>query len=247
MFPCRSVHCAAVLLQQVHERKMNANRNSLISAAIATLLVACGGGGGGGGSGGSGASGTISPPPRSTAPLPGSTAPPTAQVPPPPNVDPNPPVLEPPPVVAPPALPTPTQTPVSTPPTSLQLPPGVDMSNPGVAVKPQAVSSSSSMGGNTAAKAVDGDSTTRWESAYDDAEWIQFDFNTKTQIGSMKLVWENSHAQEYAIQVSDDAQTWYQLRYVVGSQGGTEQFMNLNSHVRYIRINCVKRSTEYGS
>jgi CxxC motif-containing protein (DUF1111 family) len=102
------------------------------------------------------------------------------------------------------------------------------------------------MGGNTAAKAVDGDSTTRWESAYDDAEWIQFDFNTKTQIGSMKLVWENAHAQEYAIQVSDDAQTWYQLRYVVGSQGSTEQFMNLNSNVRYIRINGVKRSTQYG-
>ncbi len=120
------------------------------------------------------------------------------------------------------------------------------MSNPGVAVKPQTATSSTAMGGNTAPGAIDGDSSTRWESDHDDAEWIQFDFGTKTQIGSMKLVWENAHAQEYAIQVSDDAQTWYQLRYVVGSQGGTEQFMNLNSNVRYFRINGVKRATQYG-
>jgi CxxC motif-containing protein (DUF1111 family) len=120
------------------------------------------------------------------------------------------------------------------------------MSNPGVAVKPTAVTSSSAMGGNTAAKTIDGDSTTRWESAQDDSEWIQFDFGTKAQIGSMKLVWENAHAQEYSIQVSDDAQTWYQLRYVVGSQGGTEQFMNLNSNVRYMRMFGIKRATQYG-
>lgn len=120
------------------------------------------------------------------------------------------------------------------------------MSNPGVAVKPTAVTASTALGGNTAAMAVDGDLTTRWESAHDDSEWIQFDFGTKTQIGSMKLVWENAHAQEYSIQVSDDAQTWYQLRYVVGSQGGTEQFMNLNSNVRYIRMFGIKRATQYG-
>jgi CxxC motif-containing protein (DUF1111 family) len=120
------------------------------------------------------------------------------------------------------------------------------VSNPGVTVRPQAVTASTAMGGNTAANAVDGDSTTRWESAHTDSEWIQFDFGAKTQIGSMKLAWENAHAQEYSIQVSDDAQTWYQLRYVVGSQGGTEQFMNLNSNVRYMRMLGIKRATQYG-
>ncbi len=110
------------------------------------------------------------------------------------------------------------------------------MSNPGVAVKALTITSSSAMGGNTAAKAGDGDATTRWESGRTDAEWIQFDFGTKTQLGYMKLVWENAYGKEYAIQISDDGQTWYQLRYVADGKGGTEEFMNLNANVRYVRM-----------
>ncbi len=103
------------------------------------------------------------------------------------------------------------------------------MSNPGVAVKALTATSSSAQGGNTAAKAVDGDATTRWESAQQDDSWIQFDFGAKTELGYMKLVWENAYGKEYAIQVSDDGQTWYQLRYVADGKGGTEEFMNLNA------------------
>ena len=115
-----------------------------------------------------------------------------------------------------------------------------------MALKPQLVTASTAQGGNTAAKAVDGDLTTRWESAQQDSESLQFDFGVKTQIGSMKLTWENAYGKEYSIQVSDDGQTWYQLRYVSGGKGGAEEFMNLNSNVRYVRINGVKRGTQYG-
>jgi len=120
------------------------------------------------------------------------------------------------------------------------------MSNPSVAVKAVTVTASSATGGNTAAKAIDGDATTRWESAQKDGEWIQFDFGTKTQIGYLKLTWENAYGKEYSIQVSDDGQNWYQLRYVADGKGGTEEFMNLNSNVRYVRINGIKRATQYG-
>jgi CxxC motif-containing protein (DUF1111 family) len=143
-------------------------------------------------------------------------------------------------------LPTPSSTPVEAIPASHQLPPGVDMSNPGVAVKALTITSSSAQGGNTAAKAGDGDATTRWESAQQDDSWLQFDFGSKTQLGYMKLVWENAYGKEYAIQISDDGQTWYQLRYVADGKGGTEEFMNLNANVRYVRINGVKRATQYG-
>ncbi len=132
------------------------------------------------------------------------------------------------------------------PPPSHQLPAGVDMSNPGVAVRPTAATSSSAQGGNTAAKAVDGDATTRWESAREDGAWIQFDFGAKTEIGYLKRTWENAYGKEYSILVSDDEQTWYQLRYVANGKGGTEEFMNLNANVRYVRINGVKRATQYG-
>ncbi|MBU1619624.1 MAG: discoidin domain-containing protein [Gammaproteobacteria bacterium] len=107
---------------------------------------------------------------------------------------------------------------------------------------------------NTAAKAIDGDLTTRWESAWGedvadadaDKAWLQFDFGAKTAIGAMKLYWENAHAKEYAIYVSDDAQHWYQLRYMVGSKGATEEFLNLDVHVRYLRLQGISRQTQYG-
>ena len=119
--------------------------------------------------------------------------------------------------------------------------------SPVAAVLPTAAATSSAVeGAYTAALAIDGDLTTRWSSAQDDAAWIEFDFGTKTQLGYLKLVWENAYGKEYAIQGSDDGQTWTQIRYVVGGQGGTEEFYNLNAYVRYVRLQGVARATQYG-
>jgi CxxC motif-containing protein (DUF1111 family) len=157
------------------------------------------------------------------------------------------------PVLEPVATPTPTPLPtsaadsVSSLPTALQLPAGVDLSSPGVAVKPVTATSSATEGdGTSAPKAIDGDMTTRWASAHEDTAWIQFDFGAKTKLGYMTLSWENAYGKEYALQVSDDGQTWYQLRYVVGGKGGTEEFFNLNANVRYVRLQGVARATQYG-
>lgn len=208
----------------------------MIAVAMATLLAACSGGGGG-------SPGDDPSPPGSTAPPPGAT-PPTTE--PPVNQPTMPePDFEAPPSVALPDLPTPMPA-MPAPPLSHQLPSGIDMSNPGVAVKPVLATASDALGGNTAAKSIDGDPTTRWESPHEDEEYIDFDFGAKTAIGSMKLTWENAYAREYSIRVSDDKATWFQLRHVAGAKGGSEEFMNLNSNVRYIRIYGVKRATQYG-
>src|SRR5436190_19766255 len=66
-------------------------------------------------------------------------------------------------------LPTPTEAPVSALPPAQQLPSDVNVSQPGVAVKPvDAKSSATENDANSAAKAIDGDATTRWSSAKDD-------------------------------------------------------------------------------
>jgi hypothetical protein len=81
----------------------------------------------------------------------------------------------------------------------------------------------------------------------EDGAWIQFDFGVKTQVGYMKLLWENSYGKEYALRTtSDDGKTWTQLRYVTNGQGGTEEFFNLNANARYIRLQGVARATNYG-
>jgi len=199
---------------------------TLTALFLAAALTACGGGTG---------SAPAESPVAGDAPAPGPTPAPVPE-----------PELEPAPAPAPVALPSPAPAPVPAPPPSQQLPSGVDMSNPGVVIKGVTATSSAVEGGNTAAKAIDGNMTTRWSSAQDDAAWIQFDFGAKTQIGYLKLSWENAYGKEYALQGSDDGQTWYQLRYVVGGKGGTEEFFNLNANVRYVRLQGVARATTFG-
>ena len=68
----------------------------------------------------------------------------------------------------------------------------VDLTKPGVTIKPvSATSSTPENGGMSAAMAIDGKPGTRWSSRPEDGAWIQFDFGSRTPIGYMKLLWEN--------------------------------------------------------
>lgn len=123
----------------------------------------------------------------------------------------------------------------------------VDPSKPSVSIKPTAATSSAvEQEGLSAAKAVDGRLDTRWASTAEDGAWIQFDFGAKTQIGYLKLVWENAYARQYRLLVSDDGQQWTTLREVASGKGGTEEFFNFNVNARYLRLQGVARATQYG-
>ena len=125
--------------------------------------------------------------------------------------------------------------------------PSSQYTQPGVAVKPVAATSSTTENGSTtAAMAIDGKTTTRWSSKPEDGAWIQFDFGSVTALGYMKLVWENSYAKQYIVQTSDDGESWTQLRYVGEGKGGTEELFNLNTSTRYLRLLGVQRATQYG-
>ncbi|WP_404531228.1 di-heme oxidoredictase family protein [Massilia sp. TN1-12] len=135
----------------------------------------------------------------------------------------------------------------STPTSPDPLPGDVDLSKPGVAVKPvTAFSSGDENPANDATKAIDGNTSTRWSSTSENGAWITFDFGQKTPVGYMKLVWENAYGKEYELQVSDDGQSWTKLRTVSNGTGGTEEFFNLNANARYVRIQGVARATAYG-
>lgn len=135
----------------------------------------------------------------------------------------------------------------ASPPPQAQPLASVNLSRPGVPVRPKAATASSAVNaGSDAMKAIDGNLGTRWESAHSDAQSIQFDFGTKTHLGAMTLVWEAAHAKEYAIEFSDDGRSWRLARHVTGAKGGTEEFFNLRAHVRHLRIRGVARATQYG-
>jgi CxxC motif-containing protein (DUF1111 family) len=140
-----------------------------------------------------------------------------------------------------------TGSPVAPPPETQPEQPPIDPTQPGVAIKPVAATSSAVENqGTSASQVLDGQTNTRWASAFEDNAWIQFDFGARTQVGYMKLVWENAYGKQYNLMVSDDGENWSLLRAVTNGHGGTEEFFNLGVNARYIRLQGVQRATQYG-
>ena len=99
--------------------------------------------------------------------------------------------------------------------------------------------------GNLAANAVDGDTTTRWESAWSDPQWLQVDLGASATISQVVIQWETASAKAYQIQVSDDGSTWTPLYSTTTGPGGTET-LNVSGTGRYVRMYGTVRNTGYG-
>ncbi|MET7486658.1 discoidin domain-containing protein [Streptomyces sp. NPDC005538] len=65
-----------------------------------------------------------------------------------------------------------------------------------------------------AAQATDGDPGTRWSSAYEDNQWIQVDLGSSKRFDRVALLWESAYPKTYVVQVSDDADTWTDVKSV---------------------------------
>lgn len=123
----------------------------------------------------------------------------------------------------------------------------IDLSKPGVVIKPAlATSSTPENDGMAAGMAIDGKPGTRWSSRPEDGAWVEFDFGRRTAIGYLKLQWEASYGKQYTLLTSDDGKKWAQLRHVDSGKGGTEEFFNLNTTARFVRLQGVARATQYG-
>lgn len=105
----------------------------------------------------------------------------------------------------------------------------------------------SSLGGNTASKAVDGAAGTRWESVHNvDPQWIQIDLGAPQRICGVKLNWEGAYGKDYQIQVSEDGTAWTTLADVVDGNGGIDDLSGLSGIGRYIRMFGTERGLPYG-
>ncbi|HTJ70598.1 MAG TPA: discoidin domain-containing protein [Actinospica sp.] len=67
---------------------------------------------------------------------------------------------------------------------------------------------------NPAVNATDGNSGTRWSSAYDDNQWIQVDLGSSQTFDQTAILWEQAYPKTYVIQVSDDSSTWTDVKSV---------------------------------
>jgi hypothetical protein len=83
-----------------------------------------------------------------------------------------------------------------------------------LALHGDASASSTDTADHPASAAVDGDSQTRWSSAYSDDQWIQVDLGKTRTFDRITLIWEVAYALTFTIQVSDDGQKWTDVQAV---------------------------------
>jgi hypothetical protein len=109
----------------------------------------------------------------------------------------------------------------------------------------KSVTVSSVEGANAAAGAVDGNSGTRWGSAYSDPQWITVDLGQPHAINRVRLNWETAYGRAYQVQVSPDNATWTNLFSTTTADGGVDD-LTVSGTGRYVRVYGTQRATQWG-
>ncbi len=94
---------------------------------------------------------------------------------------------------------------------------------------------SSVNGSNAASNATDGKINTRWNSLSGNPQSIYVDLGMGYNICKIVLKWKNKNAQNFNIQVSDDAITWHDIT-IVNSNTYSENNLLVSGTGRYVRM-----------
>jgi beta-glucanase (GH16 family) len=96
-----------------------------------------------------------------------------------------------------------------------------------------------------AANAFDGNTGTRWSSAFADPQWIQVDLGASHGISRVLLNWEAAFGRAYQIQTSPDGNTWTTIFSTTTGDGGIDD-LSVSGNGRFVRMNGTQRGTPYG-
>jgi hypothetical protein len=99
--------------------------------------------------------------------------------------------------------------------------------------------------GTPASAAVDGNTGTRWSSAFSDPQWLRVDLGGTAAVSQVVLNWEAAYATAFRVQISGDGAGWTDLYSTTTGTGGT-QTLNVNGSGRYVRVLGTARGTPYG-
>lgn len=92
----------------------------------------------------------------------------------------------------------------------------------------------------------DGDPATRWSSSVDNGAWWQVQFAEPVRLGRLVLSWQDAYPSAYRVQVSADGRVWRTATTVNDGRGGQESLRFDERDVRYVRVQGIKRATQYG-
>lgn len=114
-----------------------------------------------------------------------------------------------------------------------------------LALNRPAFSSSNENSTLTPDKAVDGNTGTRWSSAFSDPQWIYVDLGATYNINRVVLRWETAYGRAYQIQVSNNASTWTTIYSTSNGDGGVDD-LSVSGTGRYVRMYGTARGTPWG-
>ena len=114
-----------------------------------------------------------------------------------------------------------------------------------LALNKPATASSQENASFPASNAVDGNTGTRWSSAFSDPQWIYADLGATHAINKVVLNWEAAYGKAYQIQTSNDATNWTTIYSTTTGTGGVET-LNVSGSGRYVRLYGTQRATQYG-
>jgi len=98
------------------------------------------------------------------------------------------------------------------------------------------VQASSALDKFGAEEAVDNDDTTHWSSQPGDSQWLMVDLGTTTTIDRVRLFWADEYALGYAIQVSNDGQSWTDVAKTSKGMGDVEWVRFAPTQARWARV-----------
>ncbi|MGW5417447.1 discoidin domain-containing protein [Actinomadura geliboluensis] len=127
----------------------------------------------------------------------------------------------------------------------LAVPPGTAHAATLLSLNKPATASSTEGAAYPASAVVDGDTGTRWSSAFSDPQWVRIDLGESKSISQVVLNWEAAYATAFQIQVSGDGSDWTTV-YATANATGGNQTLNVTGTGRYIRMYGTARATGYG-
>src|SRR6185437_6285205 len=97
-----------------------------------------------------------------------------------------------------------------------------------------------------ASAAVDGNTGTRWSSAFADPQWLEVDLGSSQSVCGVTLNWETAYGKSFQVQVSADNANWTTIYSTTTGTGGVQALTALSGTGRYVRMLGTARATQYG-
>jgi hypothetical protein len=126
---------------------------------------------------------------------------------------------------------------------------GLTLGTCGAAILPVAAATASSEQNNgffSAAKAIDGDPSTRWSSNQGTPQWLELDMGKVVYVSELDIDWQTAYATAFQIEASDNGTNWGTVALSGATQSGFQFITGLNVTTRFLRI-LATGATNFGN